>query len=453
MLNMRTKDKNYLLLKEKNIYGAFLYLALPVMLANLLKSVHELVDTYFIGQMEGSVYAQAGMSVTWPLFDIFLALSVGMSVAGVSIISQHIGAGHEERAKEYTGLLIVLSVAIGAFLNVVLFFCSPHVMQWMGAEGKVLEAAVIYLRVRSFEMVFLFLFAAFQATRQARGDTVTPVILSVITIVTNIILTALFIKGYQMGVFGAALATLIGQAIICPVILYQLFRPGQKATISVTHLRCDLKQMTKLFTIAVPSAASQALSAFGFLILQAVVLSYGETVMAAFSIGNKVANLLLIPVMALGSILAAYVGQNIGAGNKERAKQAYKVSRNYAVIISLIGCAIIYPFRVEMLSLLTNDCDTLMVALEYMFWVVITQPLMALFQNYVGVFNGSGNTIYSFTVASIRLWLIRLPMITLFRNFTDLGRSGVWIAMVVSNFIIVMIAKQLLKRVDFELKV
>jgi Na+-driven multidrug efflux pump len=106
-----------------------------------------------------------------------------------------------------------------------------------------------------------------------------------------------------------------------------------------------------------------------------------------------------------------------------------------------------------MLSLLTNDADTLKIALEYMIWVLLTQPLMALFQNYMGVFNGSGNTKYSFIIASVRLWMIRLPLIFFFKYFTDLGRSGIWYAMVISNIVILMLAQVLFRKVDFERKV
>ena len=453
MFKLENKEKNYLLLQEKRIYQAFLYLALPVMAANLLKSVHDLVDTYFIGQMENSVAAQAGISVTWPLLNIFLSLSAGLAVAGVAIISQFLGAKDKDSAREYSGILFVLSLGIGAVVNLLLYLFSPLVLTLMGAEGGVYDAGLVYLQVRSFEMIFLFLFTAFQSMRQARGDTVTPVVFSVISIIINIILTALFINVFQMGVLGAALATLIGQAAVAPALLFMMFRKTDELSIGKEHLRIKKQSMQKLFRIAMPSAASQALSSLGFLILQALILSYGDIVAAAFSLGNKVSNLLLIPIMAIGSILAAFVGQNIGAGNKERARQAYYTSRNIALVISIVGCLIIYPLRSQMLSLLTNSEETLKVALEYMFWVLLTQPLMALFQNYMGVFNGSGNTKYSLYIASARLWLIRLPLILVFKNFTELGRDGIWYAMVISNVIILMLAKILFKKVDFSRKV
>lgn len=451
-MNTKKKDKSKLILHEKNMYKAFLILALPVMGANFLKAFHDMVDTYFVGQMPDSVSAQAGMSISWPLINILLCFNSGLAVAGVAVISQFIGSGDKERAGKYAGLLFSSSIITGVIINVIMFFLAPMVMKLMGAEGEVLNCAVDYLRIRAFEMVFVFLFTAFQSIRQAQGDTLTPVILSVISVSVNIIFTGIFIRVLGLGVRGAAYATVLGQAIIAPFILWQLFKSNSMLKLDKESIRLEKKGLKKLIKIAAPSAGSQALSSFGFLILQAVILDYGPEVSAAFSIGNKVSNLLLIVVMALGSVLAAFVGQNIGAKNKERAKQSYKVSRNIAVVITVIGIAIIFPIRGYAVELLSNDANTITVAMEYMFWLLITQPVMALFQNYLGVFNGSGNTKLSFIMSSGELWCMRLPMLLIFKNFTDFGRSGIWYSMVISNILIVITGHFFLKKVDYEPK-
>ena len=180
-----------------------------------------------------------------------------------------------------------------------------------------------------------------------------------------------------------------------------------------------------------------------------VVVSYGDEVTAAFSIGNKIASLLLMPVFALGSVLAAYVGQNIGAGNSLRARKACKVSRNMGLIVSIAGCLILLPFREWLVSLLTNDPLTQSFATVYVFWTLLTQPLMALFQNYLGIFNGAGKTRYAMILSSARLWVIRLPLLLIFKLLTNLGSSGIWYAMVISNFLILLVGAWLYRKVDF----
>lgn len=443
------QDRRALLLYEPNLYKAFLTLALPVFGANFMKAFNELVDTFFIGQTANSVAAQAGVSLSWPLINIFAAFQVGFGVAGVAVVSQLLGAERREEAQENAGVLLVVAVLFGVVLNVLLYLVAPWVMTFTGATGDVFTCSVSYLRVRSFELVFTFIFAAFQAVRQAQGDTVTPVVLSVSAVVLNIVLTGAFVQGLGMGVFGAGLATTLGNVAIAPVCIFLLFSKRQTLHLEWGRITLSWPILFRLTRIAAPAAFSQALSSLGFLVLQTVILSYGEAVTAAFSIGNKISNILLMPVLALGSVLAAYVGQNIGAGNGARARQAYRVSRNIGFAIAVVGSLILLPFRAELVGLLSNDGATRAAAVEYMLWVLLTQPLMSLFQNYLGVFNGSGKTIYAFWMSTARLWLVRLPLIMLFKHFTGIGSTGVWYAMVLSNFIILFLGAFLYRRVDF----
>lgn len=425
------QDRRALLLYEPNLYKAFLTLALPVFGANFMKAFNELVDTFFIGQTANSVAAQAGVSISWPLINIFAAFQVGFGVAGVAVVSQLLGAGRREEARENAGVLLAVAVLFGVVLNALLYLVAPWVMAFTGATGDVFTCSVSYLRVRSFELIFTFIFAAFQAVRQAQGDTVTPVVLSVSAVLLNIVLTGAFVQGLGMGVFGAGLATVLGNVAVAPVCLFLLFSKRQALRLEWGRITLSWPILFRLTRIAAPAAFSQALSSLGFLVLQTVILSYGEAVTAAFSIGNKISNILLMPVLALGSVLAAYVGQNIG------------------FVIAVVGSLILLPFRVELVGLLSNDGATRIAAVEYMFWVLLTQPLMSLFQNYLGVFNGSGKTIYAFWMSTARLWLVRLPLIMFFKHFTAVGSTGVWYAMVLSNFIILFLGAFLYRRVDF----
>ena len=425
------QDRRALLLYEPNLYKAFLTLALPVFGANFMKAFNELVDTFFIGQTANSVAAQAGVSISWPLINIFAAFQVGFGVAGVAVVSQLLGAGRREEARGNAGVLLAVAVLFGVVLNALLYLVAPWVMAFTGATGDVFTCSVSYLRVRSFELIFTFIFAAFQAVRQAQGDTVTPVVLSVSAVLLNIVLTGAFVQGLGMGVFGAGLATVLGNVAVAPVCLFLLFSKRQALRLEWGRITLSWPILFRLTRIAAPAAFSQALSSLGFLVLQTVILSYGEAVTAAFSIGNKISNILLMPVLALGSVLAAYVGQNIG------------------FVIAVVGSLILLPFRVELVGLLSNDGATRIAAVEYMFWVLLTQPLMSLFQNYLGVFNGSGKTIYAFWMSTARLWLVRLPLIMFFKHFTAVGSTGVWYAMVLSNFIILFLGAFLYRRVDF----
>lgn len=446
------RDRTGLILYEKNMYKAFMIMALPVMGANLLKGLHDITDTFFVGHMKNSAAAQAGMSISWPLLNILISFNIGLAVAGGAIISRYLGAGEKEEAKHYSGLLFILSIVTGVIVNALTFAIAPSVMKIMGADGEVLCYAVDYIRIRSFEMAFVFLFTAYQAVLQAQGDTGTPVVLSVISVFINIILSAVFVWLMNIGVKGAAYATVISQAAVTPFVLKGFFGGSQELSLKLKHLSWDRRGMRKLVDMAAPSVGSQALSSFGFIILQSIVLGYGKEVSAAFSIGNRLSNMLLIVAIATSTVMAAFVGQNIGAENKERAEKSYLVSRNIALVMTLTGVVVLFPIRRYMVGILTNDPATVEIAMEYIVWVLLAQPLFAMFQNYLGLFNGSSNTEFSLWMSVVRLWFLRLPALLIFKNCTDFGRKGIWYSMIISNVLIIPLGHYLLKKVDYEAK-
>lgn len=443
------QDRQHLLLHDNNMVRSFVVLALPLFGVNLLTSLNDLIDTYFIGHIPNSVDAQAGMGAAWPFLNILIAFNMGIAVAGVAIISQFLGAGKKQEARKYGAMLVCIGLVMGLVINALVFFLAPYVLRWMGTEGGVYDSALTYVRVRSFELVFLFFFAAFQSIRQSRGDTVTPVIYSTIGIFVNVTLNWLFIYVWGWGVFGAALATVISIAVRAPFCFYHLFIEESDAKISFADLKPDFAYIKELVRVAIPSAASQAFTSLGFLVLQVFVLSYGAQVATAFGLGNKVTNLLLMPNMALGSVLATFAGQNIGKGNPERALRAYRVCRNLSVSIAVVGGIILFPFRGAVLALLSNDPEAVRIGTEYATFVVFAQPLMGFFQSYISLFNGAGKTKYSFYMATMRLWGLRLPMIWCFQQFTDLGRFGIWWAVLLSLVVVDIFGMFLFRKVDF----
>lgn len=449
-----TENKRELILHEKNILKGIVILAMPVFLSNILKSLHDLVDTYFIGQLPEHI-SEPGLvavAINWPVLFVFLSFSIGLSIAGVAIMSQLVGANKEREASKYGAQLLLLSITLGIILGGLVFLFTPLINQAMGARGDVLLAANKYLRIRSLEMVPLFMFVTYQALRQSSGDTITPVILNVIAVIINIILTPIFIRGFGMGVEGAALATLIGQTVILPAALYLMFHNKKGVYIRLSDLKPDVAISKEIVKMAIPSASSQAITSFGFVVLQSIILSYGTQVSAAFSLGNRISSLILHPVMAIGSILAAYVGQNIGARNKERARESYRVARNLSVITMIVGISIILPLRGYITGFLVNSSEVVRLSNEYLVWLLLGMPLMAIFQNYIGVFNGSGNTRMSFKLSVARLWVIRVPLVIIAREM-GMDHSSIWYAMLISNILILFYGVYLFKQVDFEPKV
>jgi len=457
-LAQNLEKKRDMILNQTPIWKGMLMLAIPVFLVNILKTLHDVVDGFFLGQISGiddlgvafATYAQSAVGITWSVYFIFISFGVGLSVAGNALIGQYVGKKDPVGSKRYASNVVVMSLILGIIFNLILFIFTPFLMKLMGAEGLTLQYSTTYLRTRSFEMPFLFLSYGFQAVRQSTGDTTTPVIVSAISILVNIVLTWLMVSILNWGVFGAALSTVIGNMSMVPLIIYLFVYPKNGIKISLKKGMIDQSVVKHVFKVALPASTGQAVQAFGFVIINSFILAYGPAVSAAYYIGNRINSLIMFPVSAVSTILAIYIAQNVGANNIPRAKAAFRTCMTIAVLLMTVGALLIIPFRMSLVSIFNNtDQDTIKYAAEYTLFLHLGLPLMGIFQTYLSAFQGSGDTKYSFTMAIIRLWVLRIPMVLGFKYLTNLNQLGVWYAMLISNILIVFVGAFLYSKVRF----
>ena len=449
--------KRYLILKDSNIYKGLIILAIPLMLNNFLKTFHDIVDMFFVGRIPSvGTEAVASIQLTFPVVFTFFSLGMGLSIAGTALISQFVGSNQKQDAKRYASQLLVLSLLLGVILNLVSYVGAPFIIRAIGVETGtfIFENSVRYLQIRSFELPLLFMFFSYLAIRQASGDTVSPVLVSGTAIVLNTILSPIFITVFDLGVPGAAWATLLANGIVMPVALYGLFFAKNGITVSIPLMRLEIGVARDIIRTAVPASLGQAITAIGFGVMNGVIYGYGPETVAAFSVGNRIMSIILHPVMAIGGVLSAYIGQNIGAQNPERARLTFRKAMILSFLTMAVGSAFLMFVREALAGIfIVDDPSTLALASEYMFYILIGLPLMGVFQSFMGMYNGTGNTHYSFIISVTRLWIIRIPLVLLMREFTDLGSSGIWYAVLVSNIIIALFGYLLYLRIDFKPKV
>lgn len=459
----KEETKRQLILKDPNIYKGLIILAFPLMINNLIKTLHDIVDMFFVGRIDGvrSSEAVASIQLTFPIMFTFISLGIGIMIAATALISQALGANDKHQAKRFGADIFMLAILSGLVFAFLGFFFAPYVMRWMGATGYILDNSVAYLRIRVFEFPVLFGFFAYMGTRQASGDTVSPVLISGSAILLNIILSPLFILVFNFGVPGAAFATLLANYLIMPIGFYRLFtaKDGvQIDFIEVVNPKLLKKKAANIVLIvktAVPASVGQAITAIGFGVMNGVIYSYGPETVAAFGIGNRLLSMILHPVMATGAILAAFIGQNIGAQNPARAKETFRKNMLLSVGIMSVGSLVIIFFRAPLAGLfLGDDPVALALAIDYMFFILLGLPLMAVFQTFIGTYNGTGNTHYTFILSVTRLWVIRLPLVVLMGYFwPNRGSQVIWEAMLISNLLIAVLGFILYLRIDFKPKI
>jgi putative MATE family efflux protein len=463
-----TMDKNKelkteMILHQDPLWKGLLQLSLPVFLMSILKTLHDLVDGFFLGRVPDvdgvsiSTQMQTAVGLTWSVFFIFISFGTGLSVAGNALIGQSIGKNDQKGAQKYAANAILISLVLGFLFTAVLFIFTPAIMKGMGAQGAELQYAITYLRIRCFELPFLFLSYAFQAIRQSTGDTTTPVLVSVFSIVVNIILTPIMILSWGWGIVGAGVSTLIANFLMLPIMLYVFMKPRNGVKIIFKRQMFDTKFLLHLTKIAIPASLAQALQALGFVLLNSVVYNFGvdyaqggvNALSAAYYIGNRINSLVLQPITSLTSVATIYIAQNIGAGNIPRAKKAFRTGMVLSVGLMTMGMLLIIPFREALVRIFNTNSETIRFANDYMLYLHLSLPMMGVYNMYHATFQGSGDTRYNLVMATIRLWGVRLPLVYLSVHFTDLGPLGVWYAMLISNIAIVPLGMFLYTRINF----
>ena len=285
---------------------------------------------------------------------------------------------------------------------------------------------------------------------------ITPVIFNIVSFFVNVIFTYTFMKFLNMGVAGSAYATLIAQSFIVPFFLIMMFKDKKaEVYLDFSDLNFDVRRITRIFSMAWPIAISQSFTSFGFMILNKLIVGFGEQTVSAFSIGNNINMLILMPVMGIGGVLATFVGQNIGAGNEKRARDSVKKSAILSISIMLIGMAIIIPLRKFLGGIFLSDLpEALELSSQYMMFLFLGLPLMAIYQIFMGAYQGSGETKFSLILSIIRLWLLRIPLLLLYDRILGLHYPDViWYAMTISNFASIIIGLILYSFCKFKPKI
>ena len=194
-----------------------------------------------------------------------------------------------------------------------------------------------------------------------------------ISVVINIILDPIFIFIFGLGIEGAAIATVLARGVIGFYSIYTLFEKNSLEHINFSHIKLNLASLKKIVNIGFPSSIGQSTSALGFAIMNVFIVSLGEGTLTAFSIGNKIVGLIMMPAMGIGSSIAAVIGQNLGASNVSRAKKAVKSSIFLTTIFLTAGGIILLMFSKNVMAFFSSDMEVLSLGSDYLFTQCLQQ--------------------------------------------------------------------------------
>jgi len=398
--------------------------ALPLLLGNLFQQAYNLADSAIVGKLLGAD-ALAAVGATGSISFLFFSLFNGISGGCGIVTAKFFGARDDVKVRSaiansaYITLLSSVLTAVASFLLV------PTVLTALRTPPEILPDAITYMRMTTASVPMLAIYNYASGMQRALGDSRTPLYFLILSCLINVGLDLLFVGPFGWGVFGAALATMLAQALAGLGSLWYAYRHNPYFRLKKADLAYDRRIIGSSLRLGLPLALQWGLIAISTTALQTVVNSFGATAMAAYTATNRLEQLVQQPFGSMTMALSTYAGQNMGAGKTHRISEGFRDSMLAMLAVSLfmfllmrLGGEVLVGMFVSEKDVIRMGADALRItSLFYVFLGVI----------YVsrGVLNGVGDAFFSFINGIVEIvGRIGLPLLLL--RLTDLGVWSIW---------------------------
>jgi putative MATE family efflux protein len=403
--------------------------ALPVAFSYMLQSTYDIVNAYWIGRLGGNAIAAVTASI--PIVGVLVSLGAGLATAGATLVAQNMGAGKAERVDHVAAQTIVVVAALALSFGLLGILGTDALLDLVGVGDDVSSLARDYLTVRYLGLLPMFVFIVMQAMLQAAGEVRFAMHVQVGSVVFNALLDPCLMFGFgplpELGIKGAAAATVIAQTAALVIVLIHLLSGHSALHLRLWHFRPDLGAIRRNLALGLPVSVEQAIRTFSSLLIMAFAAHFGTTGLAAYGIGVRLLGFWMMPIIGLSVATAVVVGQNIGAGQWHRVHAASRVAAWLGfVTFTMIGLAHI-PFVPAIMSALApGETEVIASASEFAYIFLPFLGIMAVPQVLLGTFRGAGSTRQSMTISIIMQWVFQLPAAVLLTLASPLGLLGIW---------------------------
>ena len=319
-------------------------LAVPASVGTLFQTLYNIVDTFFAGKI--SPDALSALSKSFPMYFIIVATSIGVTIAGTSLIGNSIGENDKKKILYYFSNIIYFGIFISILLTLFGLFFSETVFLLMGSSNKVTSLGLEYTNIIFSGTILFILVVAFNSLLHAEGDTKTYRNALILSFFLNIILNPILIFGFlfipAFGVKGIGIATIISQILSFLIIFYKVIKNKRIQEISREYLSIKFVFIKDIFFQSMPIS----LAICGYSIASAIIFAYvglsGEAAAAGYGAATRIEQVVLLPVLGINTAIISIIAQNYGAGKYERIKESYYTAIKYAFIIMILSGIFIF---------------------------------------------------------------------------------------------------------------
>ena len=413
---------------EGSSVRAIIKFAIPLLLGNVFQQIYSFVDTVLVGKYIG-MDALAAVGASGNAVALIVLFLMGFTTGASILISQEYGAGNKEGICRTASALYKIILFSTIILGAAGIIASRSILVLLHTPKNILNDATMYLKTVFLGVPFVALYNAGASVARSMGRSVMPLVVLVISSLLNVIFDIVFITALNMGVLGAAYATVLSQvisALICNIFIYM--KRYEYNLDGFDFLNAGTEDIKRIVRIGIPMSFQSSVITIGSICIQGLINSFGTVVVAAYTAASKIDLIAIQVIVSIGTAMSVFAGQNIGAGNIERIKTAVKkiliIQLGVCKIIALI--LVLYRESLLRLFLDTGAEEAVLIGSRYITIVGIAYISAGIMQTYLNVLKGAGDIDFSIYVGIAEV-SIRIVMAYALSKILS-SETGIWIA-------------------------
>ena len=393
---------------EGVIWKQLLLFFFPILLGTSFQQLYNTIDSVIVGQFVGKEALASVGGSSAQIVSLVVGFFTGLSSGAAVTIAQFTGAKKEETANAGLHNAYAIAAAGGIALTFIGILAAPFMLRLMNTPAQIMDGSLIYLRIYFAGILFVLVYNMGSAILRAAGDSKSPLYILIICCVINIVLDTVFVLLFHMGVAGAAIATLIAQAVSAVLVTLKLMRSGGLLHLSLRKIRFHGTLLKMQLKLGLPTGFESILFAITNIAIQAAINTFGTDTTAAWSAYGKLDAIFWMVSTAFGISITTFVGQNYGAGKMDRVRRSTRVCLCMDLVVSFVLVAVLIGARTILFRLFTTDDAVVQIGADMLLFITPWYIVYVFIEILGGSLRGRGNVIVPVVITLLGVCVLRI---------------------------------------------
>ena len=425
------------LMGKMKISKAVMKMAVPSVISSLVTVVYNMADTFFVGQTGDSLQV-AAVSLTNPIFILLMAFANMLGMGGSAVLSMALGAQNKKRAANASAFVTYASLMIGVVFTAVLLLFMDPILRIFGADAQTYEFAAGYTFHISYGAPFIIWSAAASFIVRAEGASKEAMIGSMIGTIANIVLDPIFISVLDQGMAGAAIATTIGNILASIYYLWYFLKKSRVLSISPKDMKIREGIFIKTCSSGLPTAIFSALMSVSTIVLNQLLVEYGNDPLAAIGIVFKANMFITFLQMGIANGIQPLLGYNYGSGNMERFRGIESYTKKCCVIAGIAATILFFVFREPIIRLFISDKDVIGYGVKMLVAYMLSGPVIGILFVNMNCMQSVGHAFPATVLSVLRQGILLIPLLYLLKAL--FGLNGVILGQSITDYAAVILS-------------